>query len=386
MQKKIQLVVILMWCFFSTNCFASDSINADEVIRIQLEMFNWEEIEKLEQQLQQSVPELSEFDLREEVSLILSGQSRWQLGDILGFIVNRLLGEFFTYISVVIRFILIIIVCNILSNLSSAFESDNTTKVAFFVCNIVVLYSLMQSLILVVDLAYSTIETLQSIMLVILPTILAFMASSGYIATSAALSPIIVTGLTVITFVIQNLMLPSVVGIIVLQVISNMSDEFKIDKFIQLYYKISKWMLKTIFFASIALMGIYRMSLPFVDTTMKRVGVTLSAKFIPILGSAVSGAIDMIIGISGMIKNAFGFGVIVWIVLLVSMPLIKMLAYTLLYYFAGAIIEPIGDKKMANIATDIAKGCEFVMSIVGVVAILCTLAVAICMSIGASLM
>ncbi|OOO00175.1 MAG: hypothetical protein ATN35_08650 [Epulopiscium sp. Nele67-Bin004] len=382
MQKKTLFLslIIFAWISITLPNYATDFLNADEIIKMQLEMFDWQEIEQLEEQLPY------DFDLRSEVSKILTGERIFSLPETLSLIVNLLAGEVYGYASVVVRFIFIVLLCHILNNLSSAFESKNTTKVAFFVCNIVVLYSVSQSLVLIVTLAQDTIHSLSQIMLVVLPTLLAFMATSGYIATSSALSPVIVSALTMVTFIIQNFMLPTIISIIVLQIISNMSDEFKIDNFIKLFYKMSKWFLKTIFFVSLGIMGIYKMSLPYVDVTMKRVGLTLGAKFIPILGDAIGGAIDFIIQVSGMIKNAFGIGVILWIVLIIAMPLAKMFVYTVLYHFAGAIIEPLGDKKMSKIATDIAKGCEFIMSLVGMVAILCIVALVICMSIGASLL
>ncbi len=390
MQKTIKLLylVLVSWICILSISFGSEisNLNADDIIKTQLDMFNWDEIEKLEDSLAEYVPQLEGFSLKDEVADILAGQKEFTVQAALSVLGNMFLGELYAYVSVIVRFVLIIVLCHILNNLSTAFESRNTTKVAFFVCNIVVLYSVAQSLVLVVQLAHQTIDHLTDIMLVVLPTLLAFMATSGYIATSAALSPVVISGLLMISFVIQRLLLPSIVGIIILQIISSMSDEFKIDNFIKLFYKYSKIVLKTIFVLSLGIMGIYKMSLPYVDVTMRRVGLTLGAKFIPILGDAVSGAIDFIIQISGMIKNAFGIGVILWIVILIAMPLVKMFTYTVLYHFAGAIIEPLGDKKMAKIATDIAKGCEFVMSCVGVVAILCVVALIICMSIGASLM
>ncbi len=386
MQKKIFYIVMLCFMLFQLPTYASSLINTDEIIKTQLEIFDWHEIEQLEESLKASLPYMKDFDVQDEVVAILMGQKEFSVQNIVSVVGEMIFGEIYTYINVIIRFILIILLCNILNNLSSAFESKNTTKVAFFVCHIVILYSVAQSLVLIVQLAQNTIENLLEVMLVILPTLLTFMATSGYIATSATLAPVIIGGLTLITFIIQRMMLPSIVGIIVLQMISSMSQEFKIDKLIALFYKISRWVLRSIFFLSLGIMSIYRMSLPYVDVTMRRVGLTLTAKFIPILGDAVSGAIDLIIQYSGMIKSAFGIGIILWIIFLISMPLIRILTYILLFHFAGAVIEPLGDKKMAKMATDIAKGCEFIMSCVGTVAILSIMALVVCMSIGASLL
>ncbi|ONI44826.1 hypothetical protein AN642_02070 [Epulopiscium sp. SCG-B10WGA-EpuloA2] len=388
---KIKLLILLICCLFGVEIRATEqspNISADQIIETQLELFNWEEINKLEEELSQNVPELKDFNLKNEISLILTGQKEFNLAVMLEFIKDRILGEFFMYISVIVRFILIVLLCHLLNHLSSAFESKNTTKIAFFVCNIVILYSIMESLVLIVEVAQNTINTLQGIMLIMLPTLLAFMATSGYIATSAALSPVIIGALNLMVFIIQTILLPSVIIVIILQIVNNMSEtaEFKFNKFIALYYRASKWALRTIFILSLTIMGLYRMSLPFTDATMKKVGLTLSTKFIPILGNAVSGAVDIIIQISGMIKNAFGIGVIILIVLVIATPLLKIFVYICMFHIAGAFIETMGDKKMSKTATDIGKGCEFIMSCVGVVSILSILTLVVCMSVGAGLL
>ncbi|ONI45203.1 hypothetical protein AN640_04895 [Candidatus Epulonipiscium fishelsonii] len=385
MQKKILLMLIIFLSCINTVTYAA-GVNADEIIKTQLEVFNWDEIKRLENDLKEEVTALKDFNLEEEVLLVVSGKKEFSIETIVDATIEMFVGELDTYINMMARFVLIIVLCHVLSNLSSAFESKNTTKIAFFVCYIVILYSVAQGLVLMVELAQNTIGNLLNIMYVVLPTLLTFMATSGYIATSAALSPVIIGGLTFISFVIQKFMLSSVVGVILLQIISSMSEEFKIDNLIALFYKICRWILRSTFFLSIGIMGIYRMSLPYTDATMKRVGITLSTKFIPILGDAVSGAIDLIIQCAGMIKSAFGIGVIIWIIVLITMPFIKMLVYIILYNFAAALVEPLGDKKMAKIALNIANGCEFIMSCVGVVAILCISALVICMSIGSSLL
>ena len=93
---------------------------------------------------------------------------------------------------------------------------------------------------------------------------------------------------------------------------------------------------------------------------------------------------DFIVRCSGLIKNAFALGIVIWIVVIVAMPLVKIITYIFLYNVAAAAIEPLGDKKMSKIATNLAKGCEFVMSCAGIVSILSIVVMVICMCVGAS--
>ena len=97
----------------------------------------------------------------------------------------------------------------------------------------------------------------------------------------------------------------------------------------------------------------------------------------------MGGTIDFITQGSLLIKNTFSAGVIMWLLILVSIPLIKIFAYVCVYQIAGAIIEPLGDKKMASIATKLGKGCQFIMSSVGIVALFCICSLVICMTINA---
>lgn len=387
MQKKIIClwIMVMMWVGVSGAVYASDlQINAAEVIQSQLNMLDWDELEAVQNRLQEQVPAMKGFNLKQEVAQIVSGEKQFSLQEIGSLIANMFFKEIRTYVNVIARFILIVIMCNLLSRLSSSFQSKEVTKVAFFVCYMLIIYSVAQSLVTVVDLAQSTINNLCEMMLVALPTLLAFMAVSGYIASSAALAPIIIAALNIIAFIIQKIMLPSVIGVIILQIVSSMSEEFKIDKLIGLFYKTSKWVLRGTLMISIGIMGAYNVVLPALDVTMKRVGMTLGTKFIPVIGNAVSGAVEFIVRCSGLIKNGFALGIVIWIILIVAIPLIKIITYIFLYNIAAAAIEPLGDSKMSKIATNLAKGCEFVMSCVGVVAILSIVAMVICMSVGAS--
>ena len=178
------------------------------------------------------------------------------------------------------------------------------------------------------------------------------------------------------------MVLPCIISVVVLEVLSTMSSEFKIDKFIKLFYKGIKWVLVSILTISISLLGIYRMTLPYVDITLKQSTLKLATAFIPVVGGATTGALEFVTGCLGLIKNTFAITVIIWILILVSIPLIKIFAYVVVYQVAGAVIEPIGDKKMAQIATKLAKGCQFIMSAVGIVTILCVAVMVICMSVG----
>lgn len=389
MQKKIWVLisVFLMVVGMALPCMAKEEIplSTQSILQQQFDLLNWEEIKELEDQLRQSVPYMQDFDLSEQVTKLMTGEERFSLQEIMLKIGELFIQEFNTYFKIIIRFILIVILCSILQVLSQSFQSQNTTKAAFLVCYVLIIYTLTQSLFVIVELAQSTISHLFQMMQVTLPTLLAFMAVSGYITSSSALAPVIIGAFNTMAFFIQKILLPVMISIIVLQVISTMSEEIKVDKLVNFFYKGMKWFLRGTLILSIAIMGIYKLTLPYVDVAIKKGAINLSTAFIPIVGDASRGALEFILSCSTLIKNAFAMGVIIWVVCIAAIPLIKILSHAILYHLASAFIQPLGNKKMADIATILAKGCEFILSAVGIVVVLTIAAMIICASIGTSM-
>lgn len=386
MKKKILCLMIafLLSFFLAPTCYA-EALSVDTMMQSQLQLFDWDDIGDLERELKEKAPYVQDFDLKQEVEDLLTGKKTFSIGTILTTIGELFFSEIETYISLIIRFILIALLCSLLQTLSSSFKSKDTTKVAFLVCYLLIIYTVSESLFVIVNLAQSTIGNLQEMMRVTLPTLLAFMAVSGYITSSSALATIIVGTMNVMTYALQHFILPIIIGLIILQVIGSMSEEIKIDKFIKLFYKGVKWGLRGVLTIAIFVMGIYKLTLPYVDVALKKSAINLSTSFIPVVGDASRGAIEFIMACGHLIKNSFALGVILWIVVIASIPLIKMVAYIALYHLASAIIQPTGNKKMSDIASTLAKGCEFILSCTGIVVVLAIVVMVVCASVGTSI-
>ncbi len=383
----ISLMVFFLWTqpvWAEEATPASTEVTTDLLLE-QLDLFDWSSIEKLEASLKASAPQMEGFDLKDQVIRLATGQERFSMEKILMDIGSQVVVEAQYYIRIIIRFILIVILCGFLQTLTTAFKSKEITKVAFFVCYLLIIYTVAQSLFMIVELAMTTIARLSEIMLVTLPTLLAFMAVSGYITSSSALAPVMIGVLNGVTFIIQKVILPTIVSILILQVISSMSEEIKVDKFVDLFYKAAKWGLRMAFVISVGIMGIYKLTLPTLDVALKKSALSLSSAFLPVVGDVGKGALEFVLLGAGLAKNAFAIGVMIWIIGIAALPLIRIFTYIAMYHIAAAIIQPVGDKKMSQIASILGKGCEFVLSCVGSVVILAIVVMLVCTSVGMSI-
>lgn len=384
-QKKIVslvlvLIISFILCMISTR--AQPNEGEKELLNYGVGLFNWEQIENLQDKLQTALPGNEPFSLKDEMVSLLNGEKKLSVGNVLDFLGRSIFNEVGVFVQIGARFILIVLLCNLLQVLTTSFKTKATSKIGFFVCYMVIILSIVQSFSIMVNLARDTIHQLCEVMYVCLPTLLAFMTTTGYISSTAAMAPVIISGLDICSTIILKLVLPCIISVVILEIISTMSSEFKISNFIKLFYKGIKWLLVSIVGISVSLLGMYRMTLPYVDVALKKSTLKLATAFIPVVGSATNGALEFTVGVLGLVKNTFAIAVVFWILVIVSVPLIKILAYILVYQFAGAVIEPIGDKKMADIAVKLSKGCQFIMSCVGIVTVLCMLVLVICMSVG----
>lgn len=363
---------------------AEEKISESQLMDYGMSLLDWNRINALQEELAGAMPENISFDLKGEMQKMIQGDTGITINSVLGYIGGIIFSEMGVFLQIGARFILIVLLCNLLQTLSSSFKSKNVSQIAFFVCYMAILLSVVQSFKVMIEMATTLIDQMVHLMMVLIPIMLAFMATSGFNLSASAMAPIIISTLNLMSYLIKVIVLPCIVSVVVLEVVSSMSEEFKVNKLVGLFYKGIKWGLRSILGISVGLLSLYRLTMTGVDTTVKHAAVKFSSAFIPIAGNTISGTIDFITQISNVIKNTFGGSIIAWILILVSIPMIKIFAYGCIYQIAGAIIEPMGDKKMASIATKLGKGCQFIVSSVGIVVLFGICAIAICMSISAT--
>ena len=359
-------------------------VSKQEILSYGMELIDWQSIKDLEDELSSSLPDEVSFDVKQEMENLISGKSQFSLEYILSFILKILVGEMGVFVQFGARFILIVLLCNLLQTLSASFKTKEITKVAFFVCYMVILLSVVQSFKIMIDLAMTLIDEVTRVMMVCIPILLAFMATSGLNLSAGAMAPVIISALHIMTYLMKIILLPCIVSVVVLEVMNAMSQEIKVDKLIELFYKWIKWALVTILSISMGLLGLYRLTLPGVDMTLKKATLRLSGIFLPVVGKSINETVDFVAQCAMVIKNTFAGSVMIFILTVVSIPMIKILSYIIIYEVASAVIEPIGDKKMASIAAKLSKGCKCMMSCVGVTVLFCLASLMICMTITAS--
>ena len=96
---------------------------------------------------------------------------------------------------------------------------------------------------------------------------------------------------------------------------------------------------------------------------LKHTAITKTLNMLPGLGGSASAVTSMFLGSAVVIKNGIGVAALLILLILCMGPLIKMGVLTLLYKLAGAVVEPISDKRVCNCISSVGEGAGLLVKV-----------------------
>ena len=91
------------------------------------------------------------------------------------------------------------------------------------------------------------------------------------------------------------------------------------------------------------------------------------SSYVPILGGYVSEGFDLAVAGVVLLKNSIGYVGMLLLLATILFPLVKVLIFVLCLKFCSAVIEPIGEKRIANMLSQLSKNSMLlVTAIIGV--------------------
>ena len=73
-----------------------------------------------------------------------------------------------------------------------------------------------------------------------------------------------------------------------------------------------------------------------------------AASAIPGVGDVLSGAGSVVIGTATVVKNAIGVAGLIFLIIIVAIPILKLIIVSFMYRFAAGIIQPVSEKRIVN--------------------------------------
>lgn len=354
-----------------------------KIIEEQMKNINLDELQKVISDVNSSTNNyMPNIDFDTVLEALVKGEEFFKGSEILNGILKMFFYEVIQNASLLIKILILTIICSILTNIQSTFESNTVGEIAFYICYIVLIGLALKSFSQAMEVGRITIDKMVVFMQALLPTLITLLLVVGGITSSAIFQPIILGTISIVSTMMKDLIIPLVFFSAVIGMVSNISPKIQISKLSGLLRQISIAIVGislTIFIGIISIQGL---------TTAKVDGVSIRTakfaidKFVPIVGKFLSDAMDTVVGCSMLLKNAVGMIGVIILFLITLIPTIKIISLIFLYKLGAAFVEPISNKRIVACLSEISNSLIVLLAVVASVGIMFFIAITIIVSAG----
>lgn len=272
---------------------------------------------------------------------------------------SALLNLFFENILSLLPIISIIIAVALLGSMIQGLKPANNGKsisnIIHFVTYGVIVVLVLSITVKMVTLTTNTMQSMKSQMDAIFPLLLTLLTAVGGTTSTSVYQP----AMAMLSGLIMNLftyvLLPIFIFSVVFSVVSNLSNNVKLDKFTSFFNSTYKWLIGLIFTVFTAFLSIQGITAGSIDGISIRTARYAIRSYIPILGSYISDGMGLILVSSNLIKNAVGATGLFILLATILSPLIQLILFMLALKLIAGILEPLGNKQIANFVSSLSK-------------------------------
>lgn len=301
-------------------------------------------IEVINRELHEDIPLLGPETIKEIATKGLS--FNWE--SIANKLIAYLFKEVATNIHLMGKLLFLAVLCALLQNLQNSFEASTISLLTYSVCfvflSVIALSAFYQGL----TLARETVGNMVGFMQALLPLLLSLLAGVGALTSAALFTPLMLLAVSAVSVAVKDVILPLLFLTAVLECVNFLSGSYKLSNLTGVIKQSGMVMLGLVLVVFIGIVTIQGVAGSVADGLTLRTAKYATATFIPVVGKMFADTVELVMGASLVLKNAVGiFGVLV-ISLLCVLPLIKLISLVVIIKITGALIQPMGDEKMAR--------------------------------------
>ncbi len=355
----------------------------NQKLQEQISALNLETIEKylaeINKDLDTYIPQL---DLRDMIGRLARGELGVSANEVLKGLLKYLFREMVANSRLLGQLLLLAVLCAILQNVQSAFENGTVGRIAWFVCFLVLLTLALGSFTIAIQTGRKAIEDMVSFMQAMLPVLITLLTAMGNITTAALFHPLTLVVLSTISTLIKNVVFPLIFFAVILGLANNITSRVEVSKLADLLKQWSMALLGLFFSVFLGFIAVQGIAGSVADGVAMRTAKFGIGVFVPIVGKLFSDALEAVVGTSLLLKNAIGLIGILAVFFICAFPVLKIISLMLIYKIAGAVIQPIGDKLIADSLNIMGNSLTMIFAAVAAVGIMFFFVIAIVVGAG----
>lgn len=330
--------------------------------------------------------ELINEDYEEIIKNIQQGNFEFDYKKILGNAGRFLIKELRSNIGLAIQIVLIALIMGLLDNLKSSFSSDGVSKIAFYVCYVLLITLLLSSFTSIYTIAKDFIVEINDFTNVLTPIIIGLVAATGGITTSTMIYPVIAFFSQFITIFVSKFLLPISMICFALSIVNNISDKVSVSRISKLLKSVSIWSLGIILTIFVGVLSLEGTIASTIDGVTAKTAKFLFSGSVPVVGKLLGDSVDTVLGSTLIIKDSIGFVGIIVLLTLALVPIIKILVVVGIYSVTGVIIQPFADERLCKCLSGTAEAGGIILGVIITIEIMFVIGVVMLLKITNSAM
>lgn len=229
------------------------------------------------------------------------------------------------------------------------------SKIVNFVTYGVIIVIVLSQVTRLVKLTTQTILSIKNQMDATFPILLTLMTAVGGVSSVSIYQPAMAFMSGILLNFFTHILLPIFIFSVIFDIVSNLSGNFKMEKFSSFLRSTYKWILGIVFTVFTAFLSIQGLTAISIDGISIRTAKYAIKSYIPILGSYLSDGMGVILASSNLIKNAVGGAGLLLLLSSILVPLLELVLFMLVLKLTAGIIEPLGNKEVASFISSLSK-------------------------------
>ncbi|HEY4551907.1 MAG TPA: stage III sporulation protein AE [Bacillaceae bacterium] len=269
-----------------------------------------------------------------------------------------------------------------LQSLHEAFEKGAVSRVAYAVVFMVLIIIALNSFRVAVEYAVGAIDSMTQFIYALIPLLLALIATSGGVASSAFFHPILIFIIHTSGILVRSVVLPLLFLSALLAIVSTMTDQHKVTKLAGLLKKAGIGILGIFMTVLLGVISLQGAATAVADGVAIRTAKFVTGNFIPVVGRMFTDAADTVISASLLLKNTVGVAGVAIVLLLAAFPAIKIMMIAIIYKLAAALLQPIGSGPVIDCLDTISNSMLYIFASLAIVSFMFFLSITIVIASG----
>ncbi len=344
--------------------YADDS-EFNEVIDEELGNLDTGEIDKIIDGLDDQTKDLfGDESFINKIYKIISGDLGYDSSSIFTYLLDLLFDDLLSFLPIISLIISVAILGSMVQGLKSKSNSTSISSVINFVIYGIIIVAIFSVLGNLISSVINSITAIKGQMDAVFPILLTLLTSIGGTVSVGVYQPAMAVLSTVVINIFTTFLLPVFIFSCVLVIVSNLSNSIKLDKMVGFANSLFKWVVGIIFTVFLGFASLQGLTAGSIDGLSIKTAKFTFKSYIPIVGGYMSDGIFLMLAGCNLIKNAVGLGGLLLMFSTIIAPLIKIIVFMLCLRLVAAVVEPLGNGKLANLISGIAKNMQMLIAMV----------------------